>query len=548
MDVAHRQKLALIEGFRKPSASQAHGTHQSAYLICQALARHGRYTALDVYQDLDRRSPAFGDIALPRTPPTRLFEKPFLHSSTEQYAAIYVANGDRILASPYVLRPRNDWAPVICSVGTAHANGQWANLLLSLAGGAVRSSDALIFKSQAAANLFREVWNGWCARLGLSPAFPALSAVVPNGVDVQANQRSESAGRDMRRRLGLGEDDVVFLSFSRLGPGTKGDPEALIVRFRDVVAALPQALLLLSGAAADRPYLADLRQLARAAAVAHRVLILDNPFEIAQDARGGLMSAADVFVHLSTGVEEASALVVHEAMAHALPVIASAWAGMPEVVTPGATGFLVATRAAPLPGHVAETLFGQTDRTHLVHASKVVSCDWPAFVQAARALGNATTRRSMGVAARARAEAGDIGHMADRYVEIFEQAAAAAEKDWRKGPAAFRPLVDLNTVLRAQASGVLRASDKVRLGDPGLAGLLAAGLYPEFAERVQRVIAGFRGRDQLTIGEVAQISASGLIPPAHDPSCGSLSAEEAELAFSSRFLVRLLNFGVLELT
>jgi glycosyltransferase involved in cell wall biosynthesis len=546
MDAASRHKLAFIEGFRKPSASQAQGTNQSAYLVCQALAQHGRYRALDVYQDLDRRSPAFGEMTLPRTPPTRLFEKPFLRSSTEHYAAIYVANGDQILASPYVLRPRHDWAPVICSVGTAHANSQWANLLLSLAGGTVRSSDALIFKSQAAANLFREVWDGWCQRLGLAPAFPSLTPVVPNGVDVEVNQRSEPAGRAMRRRLGLHEGDLVFLSFSRLGPGTKGDLEALIVRFREVVAAVPRALLLLSGAAADRSYLADLRQLARAAGVADRVLILDNPFEIAPDARGSLMSAADVFVHLSTGVEEASSLAVQEAMAHALPVIATAWAGMPEVITAGENGFLVPTRAAPLPDHVVDTLFGQTDRTHLVHASKVVSCDWRAFVRAALALSNPAARQTMAAAARARAVAGAIGVMAARYVQIFEEAAAAACKDW-KGPAAPPPLVDLNTVLRAQATSVLSPSDRVRIGDPERARFLGAGLYPEMPERVQRVIAGFMGREELSVAELVQIAGSGLVPAGQSPAAETASAE-ALLAFSSRFVVRLLNFGVLELT
>jgi hypothetical protein len=220
---------------------------------------------------------------------------------------------------------------------------------------------------------------------------------------------------------------------------------------------------------------------------------------------------------------------------------------MPEVITHGQNGFLVATRAAPLPDHVIDTLFGQTDRTHLVHASKVVSCDWPAFVRAASALGDPATRQTMAAAARTRAVAGAIERMAERYIQVFEEAAAVAEKDWQ-GPAAPPPLVDLNTVLRTQATGVLSANDRVRLGDPDRARFLTSGLYPEMPERIQRVIDGFQGRDALTVAELARIAASGLLPAGHDAGPETPSADQARLAFSSRFLVRLLNFGVLELT
>jgi glycosyltransferase involved in cell wall biosynthesis len=83
------------------------------------------------------------------------------------------------------------------------------------------------------------------------------------------------------------------------------------------------------------------------------------------------MSAADVFIHQATGIEEASPLAIHEAQSHALPVIAARWAGIPEVVAEGETGFLIETRVAPLRPQVATTLFGETDRTHLVHAGRL---------------------------------------------------------------------------------------------------------------------------------------------------------------------------------
>jgi glycosyltransferase involved in cell wall biosynthesis len=533
----HRSTLAFIEGFQRPRDNQAHGTFQAAYLICQALAEQDHYTALHLYRDGQRRPTVESELAVPAAPPTTVFDKLLLHSSRERYAAIYVANGEQILTAPHLLRPPLDWAPVICSVGTAHANQQWSNLLLSLASGAVRPTDGFIFKSQAAQGLFRRTLDDWSARFGLPGPALGETAVIPNGVDVEANKRSPALREETRRRLRLDDRDLVFLTFSRLSPGTKGDLQALVVRWKEVVERLPHALLVLSGAVVERSFVADLRLLARAAGVSERVLILDNPFEVAPNARGRLMSAADVFVHLSTGIEETSPLVVHEAMAHGLPVITSAWAGLPEIVTPGETGFLLETRAAPVAPYIAATLFGQSDRTHLLYASKVVTCDFAGFVGAAQALGYEERRRRMGAAARRRAEAHAIGRIARRYVEFFEATARAAERAWT-GPPPTRPLVDLDAAIAAQASRPLALADQVRLGETGRARLVTLGLHPEPAARLEQVLAAFEGRDRLSVAELAAAAAR--------PAPRS-AGDHDDLAATSRFLVRLLNLGVIEL-
>jgi hypothetical protein len=322
--MAERNALAFIGGFRRPEPGRAQGTHQSAYLTFQALA------------------------------------------TIDRYAAIYVANGEQIVSAPHLLRPADDWAPVVCSVGTAHANGQWANLFLSFASGAIRPTDAFIFKSQAARSLFRQIFEQWSQRFGWR--IPTITPVVPNGVDTQRNRRSEDLRAQARRQLGIEPQSVVYLSFSRLDPGIKGDLEALVLNWKRVVASAPRVLLVLAGASADREYVGHLGQLARATGAAGRIVVIDNPRELFPDARASLMSAADVFLHPSTGLEEASPLAVHEAQAFGLPVIAARWAGIPEVVTHGETGYLFDTRAAPLRPSVATTFFGETDRTHLVHA------------------------------------------------------------------------------------------------------------------------------------------------------------------------------------
>jgi glycosyltransferase involved in cell wall biosynthesis len=536
---AARGTIAFIEGFQRPRDNQAHGTHHAAYLTCLAIAQSGRYSALHLYRDSHRRSSVESELVLPRTPPAAIFDRLLLRASAEKYAAVYVNNGEQILTAPHLLRPKQDWTPIICSIGTAQANGQWVQLLLSLASGAYRPTDGLIFKSRSAEKLFRNTWSDWSQRLGFVTPFPSETTVIANGVDVEVNKRSDALAADTRARMRLDPKDLVFLAFSRLSPATKGDFQALVVRWKQVLTRLPRAVLVLSGSVVDRGFVADLRQLIRSADVGDRVLVADNPFDLTTNARNRLMSMADVFLHLSTGMEETSSLVVHEAMAHSLPVITASFAGMPEIVNPGETGYLVESRGAILPSYLSETLFGQVDRAHLLAASKVVSLDWPAFLSAVEALGDDERRRRMGAAARRRAEANDLHVMARAYVRFFDSSAAAAEKAWT-GPPGFRPLVDINEVIAAQVARPLRPDERVRLADTGLAKLLCSGQQPETPARLEQVIAAFKGRDHLTIAEVA---AAARHP---DASLGERTPDR-DFATASRLITRLLNFGFLEL-
>ena len=529
----------------KPPDSVAQGTFHAAYQMCLALARKNRYSAFHVYQER-RSGAAQAELMLPSSPPTVAFEKPMLRMSSERYSAIYVANGEQMTSAPHVLRPERDWAPVICSIGTAHSNSQWMNLLLSLVSGQVRSTDGFIFKSQAAARLFRRVWDDWSARFNVAP-FPDQTIVIPNGVDVTKNRRSDALRTQMRRQLRVADEDILFLSFSRLSQGTKGDQQALVARWKDVLTRVPRAVLLLSGAVVERPFLAELRLLARSADVAHRVLVLDNPFEIAGDARNQLMSAADVFLHLSTGIEETSSLVVHEAMAHGLPVIAAAWAGMPEVVSHGETGFLIETRHSPVAPLLSETLYGLSDTTHAIAASRLVSLDWAGFVAAVDALAHADRRQAMGNAARRSAESGNISEIADRYINFFEATSREAQRVLEI-PTACKPLVDLNDVVSSMAGRALDPKEGVRLGNRGRAELLTAGLLVEAGARVASVLAVLENRPQASLTELAHVLAQ--TTPGDRATGLSVDQDEVshrELEDNGRLLIRMLNFGVLEL-
>jgi glycosyltransferase involved in cell wall biosynthesis len=533
-------RLALFGGFLRPRRHAAHGTQQAAYLMCQALAEVGGYDEIHVYQDPPRQLPPDAELVLPRTPPAVRFDKPQLAVSPHVYAAIYAANGEQITASPWVLRPQGSRAPVVCSIGTTHITGQWLYLLVALASGASRTSDGFIFKSQAARSLFESVWQDWRQRLAPGAAFPGQHTVIGNGVDVQQNRRSPALREDTRRQLRIGPDEVVFLAFSRLSPGTKGDPLAQLVRWRQVLDRAPRALLILSGMVVDRTFVAELRATARAAGVAERVLILDNPYELMPDARERLMSAADAFLHLTTGIEEASSLVVHEAMAHGLPVIASRWAGLGEVITEGETGFLIETASLPVAPAVRAAPFGAPHAGLVVNAGQLVTCDWAAFVERAVALATgAELRARMAAAARARMEGQTLQMVARRYAEFFQHCAREASGEHVE-PARFRPLVDLEAVLRFQGARGLPSTQRLRAGNLAAADLVGSRLPAAEARRLREVLASLAEGGVLTAGELAVRLQATAEPGPADSRGGAALADQGLL------MARLLNYGVVE--
>jgi len=71
-----------------------------------------------------------------------------------------------------------------------------------------------------------------------------------------------------------------------------------------------------------------------------RVSIVDGTD---QGKRFAVWRAADLFTSLSDNIQETFGLVIVEAMASGLPVIASDWNGYRDLVTDGETGFLVPT-------------------------------------------------------------------------------------------------------------------------------------------------------------------------------------------------------------
>ena len=151
--------------------------------------------------------------------------------------------------------------------------------------------------------------------------------VIPNGID--AGRVRAGGGAAVRRELGLDGGAQIVAVIGRLGPD-KGHRIA-IKAFADVLRARPEARLLIAGAGhlgeeLER-FTAELLPDGAAYFLGHR------------DDVGAILDAADAV--LVTSFREGMPHVVLEAMAAGTPVVATAVAGIPEMIEDGRDGILI---------------------------------------------------------------------------------------------------------------------------------------------------------------------------------------------------------------
>ncbi|MEA2725016.1 MAG: hypothetical protein QOH59_2787 [Gemmatimonadales bacterium] len=213
-------------------------------------------------------------------------------------------------------------APVPALVSTIHSINEGGRLQRASYRWTNRLADHMTIVSEAAADRF--------ITRGVIPK--ELLSVVPNGVDTDHFRQVPAGAREsIRRSLGL-DHEFVWLAVGRFE--TAKDYPNMLRAFAKVREQRPGAVLLLAGRGSLQ---ADTETLARELKLGDGVRFLGVRQDVSE-----LMSAADGYVMSSAW--EGMPIVLLEAAAAGLPIVATRVGGNPEVVVDDEGGFLVPPR------------------------------------------------------------------------------------------------------------------------------------------------------------------------------------------------------------
>jgi len=226
---------------------------------------------------------------------------------------------------------------------------------------------------ELAAPVLRRIWRRVTVGVAVSQAASsfmrraipeAVLEIVPNGVDVGGFAHAEPMGDLMPGRR--------ILWVNRLD-AQKGFPVALAA-FAKVLSKVPDAILIVVGEGNDREALALLTASARAR--------VEMRGAAPNEAIPSYLAASEVFVSPAIG-QESFGIVLVEAMAAGVPVVATDIPGYREVVSDGVEGLLVPPRD---PEALAAALVRVLTEPELAAGlgdagrARALSFDWPIVV------------------------------------------------------------------------------------------------------------------------------------------------------------------------
>ena len=213
---------------------------------------------------------------------------------------------------------------------------------------------------------------------------PGKLRLIPNGVaghqDPAPRERAE-----LRRAWGIREKEVCVGFAGRLV--AQKSPQTMLESFAALLRRAVQPVKLVM--VGDGPLAPEVRQMAAKLRIERDVVFLG-----ARNARP-LMQGFDIFALTSDC--EGHALVVLEAMACGLPVVATAVGGIADTVRPGANGFIAPVRGVAEIARSLEAL-----------------------------VGNPALRARMGNASRTLARNFSVRRMAERTLAFYEEVISAA--------------------------------------------------------------------------------------------------------------------------
>jgi glycosyltransferase involved in cell wall biosynthesis len=310
-----------------------------------------------------------------------------------------------------------------------------ARVLCELVTAPYEPFDALVCTSSAVTRMVRALTGAYADylrdRFGGSPALRPRLETIPLGVNPERFRPPTPRERAERRAaLRVADDAVAVLFVGRFAPHAKAHPFPM---FQGVARAARQTgrpvHLILTGWAASPALLHAYLDGARAFAPGIPVSVVDG---MDPAFRFAVWHAADVFTSLPDSIQETFGLVVLEAMASGLPVVATDWDGYRDLVEDGRTGFLVPTRmveGATADATVRLLLHGIDYDAFLAECNQAVAVDLDQTAAAyARLLTDEPLRRRLGEAGRQR--------VLERFT--WARVIAACEGLWRSQEAERR--------------------------------------------------------------------------------------------------------------
>lgn len=187
--------------------------------------------------------------------------------------------------------------------------------------------------------------------------------VVLHGIPLESVRVHRSLRDEVRRELGLAEDDVVVGTVANLR-AQKGYPDLLEAARRLLGDRLPVRFL----AVGQGPIEEELRRLHAALGLGDRFRFLGYREDAVH-----LLAGCDLFVLASR--HEGGPLAVLEALAMGLPVVATTVGVVPDVVTDGVEGILVPPRRPDLLADALERLVLDTGRRAAMSAAALRRAD-----------------------------------------------------------------------------------------------------------------------------------------------------------------------------
>lgn len=236
---------------------------------------------------------------------------------------------------------KHNW-PVIGLTHDLSDPDVYKHILLAFCGG-VQPHDAIFCCSRAAAHVVEAqvaAARGLLANHKASPQLPVLSY----GIDADAIAEVRLPRLEARKVSALDDDDFVFLFFGRLCGTTKADLLSLVSAFHRVFLGRSDVKLVLAGSVLGQSsvaYVQDIKSAVGTMGLSEQVAVVADPTDAEKN---NLFSAANVFVSPANSLQESFGIVLLEAMAYGLPVIASNWNGYRDIVVDGETGNLFDTQ------------------------------------------------------------------------------------------------------------------------------------------------------------------------------------------------------------